>query len=102
MAQWIEILDKKPKLGEMLETTFKGEDLFVANVNDELFCAKNKCPHEDIKLTLGCLKNKTIRCSLHGFIFNLTNGKANEEGIDDLILYPIKELNNKIFIKEDL
>lgn len=95
---WIEILDKKPKSGTMLETQIKGENLFIANVNDELFCAKNNCPHEDIKLTLGCLKNKTIRCSLHGFIFDLENGKANEKGIDDLVTYSIKEDNNKIYI----
>ena len=96
---WNEISNKRPKLGEMLEIQFKGEDLFIANVNDKLFCAKNNCPHEDIKLTLGCLKNKTIRCSLHGFIFDLENGNANEDGIDDLTVYPIKEENNKIYIK---
>jgi 3-phenylpropionate/trans-cinnamate dioxygenase ferredoxin subunit len=95
---WTKILDDKPKQGEMLEITLNGQDLFVANVEGELFCGENRCPHEDIKLTLGCLKDKTIRCSLHGFIFDLENGQASEANIDNLTVYSVKEDNNKIYI----
>lgn len=75
------------------------EDLLITLLDGQLFCAQNRCPHEGIKLSLGCLKGKRIKCSLHGFSFDLSTGKSDEAGIESLKIYPIKQENNNIYIK---
>jgi 3-phenylpropionate/trans-cinnamate dioxygenase ferredoxin subunit len=67
MSSWIKILDQAPKEGTMVEISIEGRDLFVTMNNSVLYCAENRCPHEDIKLTLGCLKGNRVKCSLHGY-----------------------------------
>ncbi len=96
---WTELLLKIPKQETMLDFKYQGKELFIANVAGKLFCAKNSCPHEGVKLTLGCLKNNNIKCSLHGFSFSLINGISDEANVDKLQTYPVKILNNKLFIK---
>lgn len=96
---WVELALNKPKTGQMVEFSQQGEDLFIANVAGQLFCAQNRCPHEDVKLTLGCLKGRRVKCSLHGFSFDLNNGNSDDPNVDKLVLYPVKERNNKIFVQ---
>ena len=97
---WTKILIDKPKPNTMVEVLVLDKVLLVANINNELFCADNYCPHEGIKLTLGCFKGKQLKCSLHGFSFALDNaGQSDEIEVDNLQTYPIKEELGKVFIK---
>ncbi|NYT52082.1 MAG: Rieske 2Fe-2S domain-containing protein [Candidatus Vesicomyosocius endoextente] len=96
---WVKILDKEPKEGEMVEVVVEGKDLFVTLNQGKLYCADNRCPHEDIKLTLGCLKDNRIKCSLHGFSFDLITGNSTHKSVDNLRIYSIKQENNKIYLK---
>ncbi|BAF61743.1 Rieske (2Fe-2S) protein [Candidatus Vesicomyidisocius calyptogenae] len=96
---WVKILDKEPKEGEMVEVVVEGKDLFVTLNQGKLYCADNRCPHEDIKLTLGCLKGDRIKCSLHGFSFDLITGNSTQKSVDNLRIYPIKQENNKIYLE---
>jgi 3-phenylpropionate/trans-cinnamate dioxygenase ferredoxin subunit len=83
----------------MVEITVKGRDLFVTMNEGRLYCAENRCPHEDIKLTLGCLKGNRVKCSLHGYSFDLETGDSLEEDVDNMLTYPIREENNEIYIE---
>ncbi len=96
---WIEALDFAPKEGTMVATTVEGKKVFVTMNNGVLYAAENRCPHEDIELTLGCLKGDRVKCSLHGYSFDLDTGDSSEEDVDNLQTYPIKQENNKIYIK---
>ena len=96
---WVEVLDCVPKEGTMVEVTLQGEALFVTLVDGQLYCAQNRCPHEDIKLTLGCLKGTRVKCSLHGFSFDLATGDSAEADVDNMKVYPVKQDNNKIYIE---
>ena len=96
---WIKALDFPPKEGTMVELSLEGKDLFITLNQGELYCAQNRCPHEDIKLTLGCLKGNRVKCSLHGYSFDLATGDSSEADVDDLVTYPVKQENNEIFIK---
>ena len=99
MSSWIKILDQAPKEGTMVEISAEGRDLFVTMNNGILYCAENRCPHEDIKLTLGCLKGNRVKCSLHGYSFDLETGDSSEGDVDDMQIYAIKQENNKIYIE---
>ena len=66
----------------MLEIIHEGHSYLVAKVKDEFYVVDNMCSHEDSELILGCLKNKTIKCSLHGSFFDLETGEALNEPAD--------------------
>ncbi len=96
---WVKVLESLPKEGTMVEVNVSGKDLFVTLNKGNLYCAQNRCPHEDIKLTLGCLKDNRIKCSLHGFSFDLATGDSAHPDVDNMQTYPVKQKNNQIYIK---
>jgi len=99
MSGWIKVLDQTPKEGTMVEINIENKDLFVTMNNGVLYCAENRCPHEDIKLTLGCLKGNRVKCSLHGYSFDLTTGDSSEDDVDNMQTYAVKQENNEIYIE---
>jgi len=99
MSTWKKVLDQAPKEGTMAEVTVEGKDLFVTMNNGTLYCAENRCPHEDIKLTLGCLKGNRVKCSLHGYSFDLKTGDSSEDDVDNMLTYAVKQENNEIYIE---
>ncbi len=99
MSTWYKVLDQAPKEGTMVEVGINGLKLFITLNNGQLYCAENRCPHEDIELTLGCLKGGRIMCSLHGYSFDLATGDSSEADVDNMLTYPVKQENNKIYIE---
>lgn len=73
---WVKVLDSAPKEGTMVKVTADDKNLFVTMNNGTLYAAENRCPHEDIELTLGCLKGNRVKCSLHGYSFDLVTGDS--------------------------
>ena len=96
---WVKVLDVMPKEGTMAAVMVEDKKVFVTMNNGVLYAAENRCPHEDIELTLGCLKGNRVKCSLHGYSFDLETGNSSEEDVEDMLVYPVKQENNKIYIK---
>ena len=99
MSKWYKALDNPPKEGTMIKVSLAGLELFVAHYNSQLYCAENRCPHEDIELSLGCLKDGRVICSLHGFSFDLATGKSSDADVANMQTYAVKQENNKIYIQ---
>ena len=84
----------------MLEIVHDGHSYLVAKVEDEFFVVDNMCSHEDSELILGCLKDKTIKCSLHGSYFDLETGEAlNEPANEPIKAYKTHMKDNNICIE---
>ena len=84
----------------MLEVIHEEHSYLIAKVDEEYFVVDNMCSHENSELILGCLKDKTIKCSLHGSYFDLETGKALNEPADEPIkAYPAIIENNNICIE---
>lgn len=96
---WIKAYEGALQPDVMMPMNVGGQNLFVVLNNGQLYCAKNRCPHEDIELTLGCIKGNRVKCSLHGFSFDLVTGDSSEDEVDNLQTYPIKQENQAIYIK---
>tara|TARA_B100000401_G_C52730266_1_gene683178 strand:- start:312 stop:569 length:258 start_codon:yes stop_codon:yes gene_type:complete len=79
----------------MLEVTHSGHSYLIAKVNDDFFVVDNMCSHENSELILGCLKDISIKCSLHGSYFDLRTGEPLNEPADE----PIKTY--KTILDED-
>ena len=69
------------KTNNMLEVTHSGHSYLIAKVNDDFFVVDNMCSHENSELILGCLKDISIKCSLHGSYFDLRTGEPLNESI---------------------
>ncbi|MBT8440265.1 MAG: non-heme iron oxygenase ferredoxin subunit [Gammaproteobacteria bacterium] len=67
------------KPGEMKKVDVDGKKLILANAAGDYYLVDEMCSHEDFSLYLGCIKDKTIKCSLHGSYFDLKTGEALEE-----------------------
>jgi len=80
----------------------KGEPLILTRVNGEVFCVIDRCSHEDVPLSLGCIKGDRIKCSYHGSHFSLRTGEPTDEPADSPIrVYPVKVEKDKVFIQFD-
>jgi nitrite reductase/ring-hydroxylating ferredoxin subunit len=99
MSKWYKVLDNPPKEGTMVEVEIKALKLFITLNNGQFYCAENRCPHEDIELTLGCLKGNRVKCSLHGYSFDLATGDSSENDVDNMHTYPVKQKHNAIYIE---
>lgn len=95
---WVKALDTAPKEGTMVEASVEGKKVFVTMNNGSLYAAENRCPHEDIELTLGCLKGNRVKCSLHGYSFDLATGDSSEKDVNNMQTYAVKQEKNAIYI----
>lgn len=96
---WIKVNANIPKEGAMNETLVDGNDILIARSEGKLYCALNRCPHEDIKLTLGCIKDNRITCSLHGYSFSLNSGQSSDSDVENLQMFGVKQEGNDIYIE---
>tara|TARA_B100000678_G_scaffold167163_1_gene139596 strand:- start:224 stop:529 length:306 start_codon:yes stop_codon:yes gene_type:complete len=96
---WFKVLEYPPKPDVLKEVSLNGVELVLTNVKDKLYCFENRCPHEEVKLSLGCVKNEKIKCALHGYSFNLATGWSSEEDLDRLKTYKVKREKAGVYIK---
>ena len=85
--------------GNTLKVSTEIGDLFLANVEGEIYAVDDMCTHEDSSLSLGCLKGELVYCTLHGSRFSVRTGQPKEEpATDALQRYPVRIVNNRIQI----
>lgn len=95
---WVKTHASTPLDHEIKAVEVEELELLIGNIDGVLFCTDNRCPHEDAKLTLGCIENGRLKCSLHGYNFDIKSGKSNDDDVCSLRIYPIKQKDNAIYI----
>ncbi|MGE4594769.1 MAG: Rieske 2Fe-2S domain-containing protein [Gammaproteobacteria bacterium] len=96
---WFKVLEKPPELNTMVEISVGDNQLVLANNEGTLRCFENRCPHEDFHLSLGCIQQGKVKCSLHGFSFDLATGESSEKGVESLNLFSVKIEEAIIYIE---
>tara|TARA_B100001013_G_scaffold249482_1_gene154876 strand:- start:456 stop:761 length:306 start_codon:yes stop_codon:yes gene_type:complete len=96
---WFKVLEHPPKPDVLKEVSIDGVELVLTNVKGRLYCFENRCPHEEVKLSLGCIENEKIKCALHGYSFNLATGWSSEEDLNRLKTYQVKREKAGVYIK---
>ena len=96
---WFKVLEHPPKPDVLKEVSIDGVELVLTNVKGRLYCFENRCPHEEVKLSLGCIENEKIKCALHGYSFNLATGWSSEEDLNRLKTYKVKREKAGVYIK---
>ena len=96
---WFKVLERSPKPNALKEISVNGVELVVTNVKGRIYCFENRCPHEEVRLSLGCITNEKIKCALHGYSFNLETGLSSEEDLECLKVYQVKREKTGIFVE---
>ena len=83
--------------GATRKFTVGNNDILLANVDGKIYAVDDMCTHEDSSLSLGCLKDELVSCTLHGSRFNVRTGKPMEEpATEALQRYKVRIQNNRI------
>ena len=74
-------------------------DVAIFKVDNKIYAVSNVCPHQQAtKIFEGFVENNCVVCPLHGWTFNLNDGKLHN-GSRGLDTYPVKIINEKIYAK---
>ena len=92
------------KVGHTKKVCFPNHGpILLANVAGTIYAVDDTCTHEDSSLSLGCLREDKVKCTLHGSWFSVITGEPTEEPADEpLRTYVVKIKNNDILIKLDI
>ncbi len=84
--------------GQMKKIEVSGRKLLLANAEGQFYIVDEMCSHEDFSLYLGCIKDRSIKCSLHGSYFDLESGDPLEEPACEAIgTYSVTVKDGKIW-----
>lgn len=75
-------------------------DLQVAlfRLGDEFLAVDNRCPHKQGPLADGIVAGKAVFCPLHNWKISLETGCALSGGEGQVKKYPVKEIENKVYV----
>lgn len=73
--------------------------VLLANVNGTIYAVEDTCTHEDSSLSLGCLREDKVKCTLHGSWFSVISGEPTDEPADEpLNCYAVEIRQQEIWI----
>jgi nitrite reductase (NADH) small subunit len=74
-------------------------DIAVFRTNQQFFALKNQCPHHGLELSGGKVESGLVRCSGHGFRFDLQSGKCDRDPDLRASTYDLKIEGDELFIR---
>lgn len=74
-------------------------DIAVFRTPQQFYALKNQCPHHGFDLNSGQVENGHVRCSGHGFRFNLLNGKCDRNPGLVASTYDLKVEGDELFVR---
>jgi 3-phenylpropionate/trans-cinnamate dioxygenase ferredoxin subunit len=97
---WVAVAqENEVGVGQMKRVAPVGKALLLVNAEGAYFCVDEMCSHEDYSLWFGCIKGRSIKCSLHGSYFDLANGKPLNEPADcPLATYATKVADGQVWV----
>jgi nitrite reductase/ring-hydroxylating ferredoxin subunit len=81
----------------VVEGTTAG-NICVAHVGPLLFAVDDKCPDRGGRLSLGLLDGNVVECPVHGWRFNLQNGRR-ADGPERIRCYPVEVREGRILVR---
>jgi NAD(P)H-dependent nitrite reductase small subunit len=72
-------------------------DIALFNVNGEIFAIDDVCPHFAGSLHEGTVSGETVSCPLHGWCFNLRDGKMTN-GRKSIETFDVRVQDGSVFV----
>ena len=100
---WQAVADENElQTGQMKRVEVDGRKLLLCRAEDGYYCIDEMCSHEDYSLWFGCIKGRSIKCSLHGSYFSLEDGRPLNEPADcALTTYPVKTEDGRVWVRAE-
>jgi len=86
--------------GKMLGVRVEGEDVVLYNVNGTIFASRDSCTHQSFPLSKGSLRGKYIRCSLHGWEYDVTTGTYVGSPNVHMRCFPVKVEGDEVWVSQ--
>jgi nitrite reductase (NADH) small subunit len=74
------------------------EDLVLYKVKDQVFASRDFCPHAGYPLSKSFFRGKYVRCSLHSWEFDVTNGEYTSNPGIRMRTYPVKVVGDEVWV----
>ena len=75
-----------------------GQELALFNLGGEYLAIDNRCPHKSGPLADGIVSGKAVFCPLHNWKISLVSGCSLSGGEGRVKKYPVKIVEDKIYI----
>ena len=72
--------------------------VIVTRTNGELIACPGVCPHEDVALADGELREGALVCPAHGYAFDLRTGRCVGDPSLELRRYPITLVGDELYV----
>jgi nitrite reductase/ring-hydroxylating ferredoxin subunit len=72
--------------------------VIVTRVEGALIAVPGVCPHEDVELATGELRDGAIVCAGHGYSFDLATGRCTHDPSLELRRYPITVVDGEVWV----
>jgi len=82
----------------MLPVRIEQEDLVLYKVKDQVFASRDFCPHAGYALSKSFFRGKYVRCSLHSWEFDVTNGEYTGNPHIRMRCYPVKVEGGDVWV----
>lgn len=99
-APWVSIASvDELAVAQMKKIKLNGKRLLLANAEGQHYVVDEMCSHEDYSLYLGCIKDRRIKCSLHGSFFDLETGAPTvEPACEPIRTYPVQVADGQVWV----
>lgn len=84
--------------GEGRRVYYKNYTIALFNLGAEFFAVDNLCPHKGGPLADGIVAGKAVFCPLHNLKIDLGNGCALNGGEGQVKTYPVKVMDQKVYV----
>jgi nitrite reductase/ring-hydroxylating ferredoxin subunit len=103
--EWIKVFSSSEEARQLLKEKIpqllivRGQYICLVMREGSLHAVENKCPHNGESLSKGMVNYLgEVVCPWHGYRFNLKTGRESAERSRDLLIYPVRENEEGVFI----
>ncbi len=99
MAEWTKVAEKGAVApGNAIKLEVNGRELALYNVDGQLYCTSNICPHQGAPLAEGMIEGKNIVCPWHAWVFDVTTGQSPVNPRAKIPCVQVKVEGNDVFV----
>ena len=84
--------------GKSIAVRVEREDVVLYNVDGRIYASRDFCPHAGFKLSQSPFRGKYVRCALHAWEFDVTNGEYTGNPAIHMKCFPVKIVGDEVWI----
>jgi nitrite reductase/ring-hydroxylating ferredoxin subunit len=84
--------------GKMLAVRVEREDVVLYNVDGAIHASRDFCPHAGYQLSKSAFRGKYVRCALHAWEFDVTNGEYTGNPRIHMKCFLVKIVGDEVWI----